>query len=65
MATRTRRRTVRAPQPEGAPAPNAVVSVELGEDEEVRWAWTHADGESVVTGYDIVEKDGDREELEV
>jgi hypothetical protein len=42
------------------PAPPEVIDVELGEDEEVRWIWTHtAEGESFVTGYEIVEKDGD------
>ena len=47
-------------RPEGDPAPPEVLSVWLGEDEEVRWIWTHtAGGESVVTGYTIVEKDGD------
>lgn len=55
---------MRAPQPQGGPAPNAVVSVELGGDEEVRWIWTHADGESVVTGYEIVEKTDDGGEKE-
>ncbi len=51
----------RAPRPEGDPAPPEVLGVELGEGEEVRWIWTHtAGGESVVTGYVILEKDGDR-----
>jgi len=41
------------------PAPPEVIDVELGEDEEVRWIWTHtAEGESFVTGYEIVKKDG-------
>lgn len=35
-----------------------VVSVVLGDDEEVRWHWTHyPGGGSVVTGYEIVKKD--------
>jgi hypothetical protein len=35
----------------------AVISVELDEDEEVEWTWTHnADGESVVTGYIITKR---------
>ena len=37
-----------------------VISVVVGEDEEVRWSWTHyPDGRSVVTGYEIVKKDPD------
>jgi hypothetical protein len=35
--------------------PPAVLSVEVGEDEDVEWIWTHGtDGRSVVTGYRIV-----------
>lgn len=31
------------------------MSVELGEDEEVIWKWTHRpDGTSAVTGYEVV-----------
>ncbi len=49
-----------APHPEGDPGPPEVLSVWLGEDEEVRWIWTHmAGGESAVTGYTIFKKDGD------
>ena len=59
--TKTRKRTVTAPRPERGPTRNAVVGVELGE--EVRWIWTHADSESVVTGHEIVEKTDDGEEL--
>ena len=66
MATRARPSNRRAFEgrgwraPRGEPAPPEVLSVGLGEDEEVRWMWTHtAGGESVVTGYVIVEKDGD------
>lgn len=51
----------KAPRREGGLAPPEVLSVALGEHEEVRWIWTHtAGGESVVTGYAIVEKDGGR-----
>jgi hypothetical protein len=35
-----------------------VISVTLGEDEDVRWCWTHyPDGRSVVTGYEIIQKE--------
>lgn len=38
---------------------SAVLSVELNEDEEVVWHWTHfSDGRSVVTGYSIVLANG-------
>lgn len=50
---RDSRRTVTAPG--DAAAPGQVISVELGEDEDVEWQWTHdADGSSRVTGYRIV-----------
>jgi hypothetical protein len=63
---KTRRQTVPAPVPEGdLLALPAVINVRLGEDEQVRWIWTHANGESIVTGYDIVDKNAGRETLEV
>jgi hypothetical protein len=35
--------------------PPAVLTVELEEDEEVHWHWTHfVDGHSIVTGYTII-----------
>ena len=52
-----RKRTVYAPQPSQMLASAAVISVELGEDEDVEWHWTHsADGRSFVGGYTIVKK---------
>jgi len=37
-----------------------MISVVLGDDEDVCWYWTHyPNGESVVTGYEIVKKDQD------
>ena len=34
-----------------------VVNVELADDEEVVWHWTHwPDGRSAVTGYDIIKQ---------
>jgi hypothetical protein len=52
-----KRRIVYAPQPDHISSAPALISVVLGEDEEVAWQWTHyADGKSCVTGYTIVEK---------
>lgn len=36
--------------------PFGVLSVWLGEDEEVIWNWSHADGKSYVCGYSIEKK---------
>ena len=37
--------------------PSTVISVELNENEEVEWVWTtYPDGQTVVTGYNIVQK---------
>ena len=48
-----------APAAVGEPGVSAgVVSVALGDDEDVQWYWTHyPDGRSVVTGYGIIKKD--------
>ena len=53
-----------APAAVGEPGAAAgVVSVVLGDDEDVQWHWTHyPDGRSVVTGYGIVKKDRGPEE---
>ena len=57
-ATKTSGRTVTAPSPSGATAnlpPNRVLSVTLGEGEEVEWLWTTtADGTRYVSGYRIL-----------
>jgi hypothetical protein len=46
------KRTVVAPP--GEVAPGAVLSVELAEDEQVQWQWSHGtDGQSRITGYQI------------
>jgi hypothetical protein len=43
--------------------PGQVLSVELGNDEEVIWQWTHRpDGTSVVTGYEIVKNTEEKSE---
>lgn len=54
-----KKRTVYAPQPDHLSLRPTVISVELDEDEEVEWEWTHfADGRSCVTGYTIVKTTG-------
>jgi hypothetical protein len=51
------KRVVTAPAPTSLDESGAILSVELEADEEVRWQWTHyPNGQSVVTGYDIVKK---------
>ncbi|MBV9790630.1 MAG: hypothetical protein JOZ51_20725 [Chloroflexi bacterium] len=51
------KRTVYAPQSNDAQQTPAVISVELAEDEDVQWQWTHyTDGRSAVTGYTIVKR---------
>ena len=52
------KRVVRAPSSLGAFGPPALISVQLADDEDVQWHWSHfADGRSVVTGYTIVKKE--------
>ena len=58
-----RKRIVTAPQTNsflGSTAiniPSTVISVELNENEEVDWIWTtYANGQRVVTGYNIIQK---------
>jgi hypothetical protein len=52
-----KKRIIQAPSSDGSAQPGQVLSVELGEEEEVIWQWTHReDGSSVVTGYEIVKK---------
>jgi hypothetical protein len=62
-----KKRTLYAPQAERNSSPPAIISVELDEDEDVEWIWTHtADGKSVVTGYIITkrtDKPGQRMEV--
>jgi len=54
---RSQRRTAYAPQSKDNFEHPAVTSVELDEDEDVKWTWTHTlDGHSVVTGYTIIKK---------
>jgi hypothetical protein len=58
-----KKRIVQAPSSGSSDLPGQVLSVELSEDEEVSWQWTHrSDGTSVVTGYEIVKKTEDKSE---
>ncbi len=50
-----KKRTVNAPGDSDSNIPGALLSVELGYDEEVEWVWTHLEnGKSAVTGYTII-----------
>lgn len=52
------KRLVSAPQASTADTSAQVINVELADDEDVRWRWTHyPDGTSAVTGYEIIRKD--------
>lgn len=47
------KRTIYAPQADVAPG--AVLSVDLADDEQVQWQWSHGpDGQSRITGYQII-----------
>ncbi len=51
------KRNVTAPASSAFNSASSVFSVELDVDEEVEWQWTHLpNGESVVTGYEIIKK---------
>ncbi len=54
-------RRVVAPSPQGAPrgASSALLAVNLREDEDVEWTWTHETNGSYVSGYRIVKKAAD------
>jgi hypothetical protein len=57
MKTTEKKRIVQAPSSGGSDLPGQVLIVELGEDEEVIWQWTHhPDGTSAVTGFEVVKK---------
>ena len=52
-----KKRIVRAPGTPSGATSGEVISVEIGEDEEVEWIWSHdAANGSAVTGYRIVPK---------
>ena len=57
MNTEQPTKTILAPHVGSADSSAQVINVQVGEDEEVRWQWTHRpDGTSAVTGYEIVKK---------
>lgn len=50
-------RTEYAPASDPAAGSSPVLSVDSADDEEVRWRWIHyPNGQSVVTGYNIVKR---------
>ena len=52
-----KKRVVYAPRSDYSSIPASVVSVELSEDEDVEWLWTHyPNGQSIVTGYKIIKQ---------
>jgi hypothetical protein len=51
------KKVVMAPQLGSEDKSAQVINVELADDEEVHWQWTHyPDGTSAVTGYEIIKK---------
>lgn len=57
------KRIVQAPSSGSSDLPGQVLTVELNEDEEIIWEWTHRpDGTSVVTGYEVVKKTEEKSE---
>jgi hypothetical protein len=56
-----KRRVAQSPITDAAQGSSPVFNVELGDNEEVEWVWTHyANGQSVVTGYQIINKDSEQ-----
>jgi hypothetical protein len=63
MKKAEKKRIVEAPSSGGSDSPGQVLSVELNENEEIIWQWTHRpDGTSAVTGYEIVKKTEEKSE---
>ncbi|MCI0665783.1 MAG: hypothetical protein L0220_32400 [Acidobacteria bacterium] len=57
MGDQEKTSVVVAPQFGSSDKSAQVISVELTEDEDVLWQWTHyPDGTSAVTGYEIIKK---------
>lgn len=53
------KRTIHAPQADVAPG--VVLSVELADNEDVQWQWSHGpDGQSHITGYQILKSQPDK-----
>jgi hypothetical protein len=54
-----KRRIVQSPAENLGENSSPVINVELADDEDVEWIWTHyPNGQSVVSGYKIIEQDG-------
>jgi hypothetical protein len=63
MKTAEKKRIIQAPSSGSSDLPGQVLSVKLGEDEEVIWQWTHRpDRTSAVTGYEVVKKTEEKSE---
>jgi hypothetical protein len=61
MKKTEKKRVIQAPSSDSSAQPGQILSVELGEEEEVVWQWTHReDGSSVVTGYEIVKRNEEK-----
>jgi hypothetical protein len=59
------RRRVEAPVSGMSNEPSPILSVLLEEDEDVVWQWSHyANGQSVVSGYEVIKKEEKEEEEE-
>ncbi len=64
--TTSQKRFVQPPITQFADQSAPVITVELQADEEVEWLWTHyPNGQSVVTGYEIIQKDGSKKQFNV
>ncbi len=63
MKEEKKKRLAVAPQAGKADSSGQIISVELNDDEDVRWQWTHyPDGTSAVTGYEIFKKAEEKNE---
>ena len=64
--TDSKKRIVQPPVTQLAEQSAPVISVELNADEEVEWLWTHyPNGQSVVTGYEIIKQDGSKKQFPI
>jgi hypothetical protein len=62
--TETNKRIVQPPVTQLTAQAAPVISIELEADEEIEWLWTHyPNGQSAVTGYEIIKKDGSKKQV--
>ena len=55
MKEEENKRKIFAPVSDGIMVPGAVISIEVEEDQDVEWIWTHySDGRNAVTGFRLV-----------